>query len=153
MEAICLNSLLLLFSCSLVSSSFATPWTVAHQAPVSMGCSGQEHWSGFPFPPAGDLPNPGMELSRRVSYSTGRFFTIEPQSAFLFYSAWGQRTWFSFSLSIQSVVFQFESEWHNKGSCRRVVNSGLWMLIFVARILKVNHRFSTGLWNIIAEHT
>ena len=40
---------------------FATPWTVAHQAPLSMGFSGQEYWSGLPFPSPGDLPNPGIE--------------------------------------------------------------------------------------------
>ena len=36
---------------------FATPWTVAHQAPPSMGFSRQEHWSGVPFPSPGDLPD------------------------------------------------------------------------------------------------
>ena len=40
---------------------FATPWTVAHQAPPSMGFSRQEHWTGLPFPFSGDLPDPGME--------------------------------------------------------------------------------------------
>ena len=40
---------------------FATPWTVAPQAPLSMGFSRQEYWSGLPFPSPGDLPNPGME--------------------------------------------------------------------------------------------
>ena len=40
---------------------FATPWTVAHQAPPSMGFSGQEYWSGLPFPSPGDLPKPGIE--------------------------------------------------------------------------------------------
>ena len=40
---------------------FATPWTVAYQAPRSMGFSRQEYWSGLPFPSSGDLPNPGME--------------------------------------------------------------------------------------------
>ena len=39
----------------------ATPGTVAHQAPLSMGFSRQEYWSGLPFPPPGDLPNPGIE--------------------------------------------------------------------------------------------
>ena len=39
----------------------ATPWTVARQAPPSMGFSRQEYWSGLPFPPPGDLPNPGIE--------------------------------------------------------------------------------------------
>ena len=40
---------------------FATPWAVAFQAPLSMGFSRQEYWSGLPFPPSGDLPNPGIE--------------------------------------------------------------------------------------------
>ena len=40
---------------------FATPWTVAYQAPMSMGFSRQEYWSGLPFPSPGDLPNPGIE--------------------------------------------------------------------------------------------
>ena len=40
---------------------FATPWTIAHQAPPSMGFSRQEYWSGFPFPSPGDLPDPGIK--------------------------------------------------------------------------------------------
>ena len=40
---------------------FATPWTVAYQAPPSMAFSRQEYWSGLPFPTPGDLPNPGIE--------------------------------------------------------------------------------------------
>ena len=38
-----------------------TLWTVAHQAPLSMGFSRKEYWSGLPCPPPGDLPNPGTE--------------------------------------------------------------------------------------------
>ena len=38
-----------------------TPWTVAHQAPLSMEFSRQEYWSGFPFPFLGDLPDPGIK--------------------------------------------------------------------------------------------
>ena len=38
-----------------------TPWTLAHQAPLSMGFSRQESWSGLPFPPPGDLPDPGIK--------------------------------------------------------------------------------------------
>ena len=40
---------------------FATLWTVARQAPLSMGFSRQEYWSGLPFPSPGDLPDPGIE--------------------------------------------------------------------------------------------
>ena len=42
---------------------FATPWTVAYQAPRSMGFSRQEYQSGLPCPPPGDLPNPGIECT------------------------------------------------------------------------------------------
>ena len=41
--------------------TFATPWTVAHQAPLSMGFCRQEYWSGLPCPPLGDLPNSEIE--------------------------------------------------------------------------------------------
>ena len=40
---------------------FATPLTIAHQAPLSMGFPRQEYWSGLPFPFPGDLPDPGIE--------------------------------------------------------------------------------------------
>ena len=40
---------------------FATPWTVAYQAPLSMEFSRQEYWSGLSFPSPGDLPDPGIE--------------------------------------------------------------------------------------------
>ena len=40
---------------------FVTPWTVAHQAPLSMGFSRQEYWSGLPCTPPGNLPDPGIE--------------------------------------------------------------------------------------------
>ena len=43
------------------SCLFATPWTVAHQAPLSMEFSRQEYWSGLPFPSPGDLPDAGIE--------------------------------------------------------------------------------------------
>ena len=43
------------------AQSFATLWTVALKAPLSMGFSQQEYWSGLPYPPPGDLPNPGIK--------------------------------------------------------------------------------------------
>ena len=55
-----------LLSGSAVSDSL-TPGTVAHQAPLSMGFSWQEYWSGLPCPPPGDLPNPGIKSVSPVS--------------------------------------------------------------------------------------
>ena len=55
---------------------FATLWTVALQAPLSMDFSRQGYWSGLPFPPPGDLPDPGIEHASPAF--SGRFFTTEP---------------------------------------------------------------------------
>ena len=55
------NAVLLLLSHFSRVQLFATPWTVAHQASLSMGFSRQEYWSGLPFPSPGNLPDPGVE--------------------------------------------------------------------------------------------
>ena len=56
---------------------FATLWTVACQARLSMEFSRQEYWSGLPFPSPGDLPDPGMEPASLMSPAlTGGFFTM-----------------------------------------------------------------------------
>ena len=55
------TNLLLLFSGSIMSDFFATPWTVVHQAPLSVRFSRQEYWGGLPFSPPGDLPHPGVQ--------------------------------------------------------------------------------------------
>ena len=73
---ICVNSLLVL-SHSVVSSSFATPRTVACQAPLSIVFPREEYWSGLPFPFPRDLPNPGAEHTSPALAS--RFFTSEPR--------------------------------------------------------------------------
>ena len=48
--------------CLILSNSFVSPWTVAHQAPLSKGFSRQEYWSGLPFISPGDFPDPEIEL-------------------------------------------------------------------------------------------
>jgi len=52
---------------------------IAHQAPLPMGFSRQENWSGFPFPPPGDLPHPGIKPTSLASPALAdEFFTIAP---------------------------------------------------------------------------
>ena len=54
----------------------STPWTVTHQTPLHMGFSKQEYWSGLPFPPPRDLPNPGIKPTPLMSPAlAGGFFT------------------------------------------------------------------------------
>ena len=59
---------------------FVTPWTEARQAPLSMEVSRQEYWSGLPFPPPGDIPDPRIEpmTPACISCIEGGFFTTEP---------------------------------------------------------------------------
>ena len=61
---------------------FATPWTVAYQAPPSMGFSRQDYWSGLPFPSPGDLPNPGIK-PRSPTFQAGTL-PSEPENIFFF---------------------------------------------------------------------
>ena len=66
---------------------FVTPWAIARQAPLSMGFSRQECWSGFPFPSPGDLPNPGIEPTFLASPAlAGRFFATMPPGKPIFIS-------------------------------------------------------------------
>ena len=61
---------------------FVTPWAVARQAPLSVGFSRQEHWSGLPCPPPGNLPHPGIKPTSPAM--AGGFFTTEmPGEPFL----------------------------------------------------------------------
>ena len=82
---------------SVVSNSFATPWTVAWQVPLSMGFSRQEYWSGFPFPspevPTQEL-NPGLLHCRQILY------------------------WLSYEGSHELLIAVFE-EFSKKGICNR----------------------------------
>ena len=77
-ESFLVVSLVLLFvavfRCSVTSDSLHT-WTVARQAPLSVGFSRQERWRGVPGPPPGDLPDPGVEPAPLVL--AGKFFAAE----------------------------------------------------------------------------
>ena len=67
--------------CSIIQScsTLETPWTVAHQAPLSMEFSRQEYWSALPFPTPGDLPDPGIEPAFLSSPAMASgFFTTMP---------------------------------------------------------------------------
>ena len=84
---------------SVMSDSFATPWTIAHQAPLSLGFPRQEYWSGLLFPSPGDLPTtgtePGSPALQAVSLPSGLLysfkhplkcaFTAYPQTSNVFY--------------------------------------------------------------------
>ena len=61
----------------------ATPWIVAHQAPLSMGLPRKEYWSGLPFPSLLDLPDPRIEPTSPAL--AGGFFTTEPPGKTSFY--------------------------------------------------------------------
>ena len=63
---------------------FVTPWTIAYQAPWSMGFSRQEYWSGLPFPSPGDLPDPGIKPGSPTLQADA--LPSEPPGSFIPYS-------------------------------------------------------------------
>ena len=60
--------------------TLATPWTVAHQAPLSMGFSRHAYWNGLPFPSPGDLPDPGIKPVSRASPALASGFSTTWQA-------------------------------------------------------------------------
>ena len=68
-----------MLSCFSCVQLIMTLWTVAHQAPMSIGFSGEEYWSGLPCPPPWDLPNTGIEpVSLMPPALAGGFFPLAP---------------------------------------------------------------------------
>ena len=77
-------------ACSVLSDSFAIPWTAACYTPLSMGFPRQEDWSGLPFPTSGDLPDPGIKPASPVSpdMAYGFFTTVPPGKSTEWISRW-----------------------------------------------------------------
>ena len=95
---------------------FATPWTVAYQAPQSMEFSRQEYWSGLPFPSPGDIPEPGIE-PRSPTFQADTLTSEPPgkpdNSKSILIKVWSKLDLFNFSLVIPEhchSFFIFESE-------------------------------------------
>ena len=101
---------------------FATVWTVAHQAPLSLGFPTQEHWSGLPFPSAGHLPDPGIKLlSLKSPALVGRFFTTS--------ATWEAQTiwyFFFFFFSLENPLGRRFDFYLNKAStqCKYFISVG-----------------------------
>ena len=87
-----------------VTSDSATPWTVSHQAPLSMGFSRQEYWNGLPFPSPGDLSNPGIKpVSPALA---GRLFTMAPSGKPIL-----------FIIKYYSVIRRHAATYYNMDEC------------------------------------
>ena len=89
---------------------FATPWTVAHQAPLSMGISRQEQRSELAWPPPGDLPNPGIKTASLTSpaFAAGLFTTS---------ATWAAQVSVQFSCSVVSDSLQPHGLQHARPPC------------------------------------
>ena len=88
-----------------MSDFFVTSWTVASQAPLSVGFSWQEYRSGLPFPPLGDLPDPEIEPASPAL--AGRFFTAEALGKPFFLELTPKPTWLPHVLHIAESSGQF----------------------------------------------
>ena len=96
--------LTIFFICACVLSHvrlFVTPWTVGHQAPLSVEFFRQEYWSGLPFPPEGDLPHPGIEPTSPAL--AGGFLLLVPPGKPIF-------------LCVYLYIFNTDTFW-GRGAC------------------------------------
>ena len=94
---------------------FATLWIVAHQAPLSMGFFRQEYWSGLPFPPPGDITNPGVKPASLTSpVLVGRFFTTS--------ATWDALIWAQRSLQFRKGL---RDGWKDQALQRKGLNTVL----------------------------
>ena len=118
-----------MFSHQVVYDSFATPWTVAQQVPLSIGFPRQEYWSGLPFSSPRDLPDPGIELTFLAL--AGGFFITEPP---------GKSIQFS---SVQSLsrVRHFATPWTaaRQASLSITNSQSLPKLITIELVMASNH--------------
>ena len=88
--------------CSVMSDSFAMPWTVAHKAPLSTGFSRQEYWNGLLFPIPGVFPSQGWTSISCVSCTAGGFFTTEKPSNEMY--LWLK---FNFQICLRSLTLKW----------------------------------------------
>ena len=103
---------------------FATQWTVAHQAPLSMGFSRQENWSSLPFPVPWYLPNPGMEPTSPAL--AGEFFTTGASCE-------------AHTLKVYNLIIWLCDIHHNQANEHIHHLTELLPFSFVVRTHKVNH--------------
>ena len=133
-----------------MSNSFASPWTVTLQAPLSMSFPRQEYWSGLPFPSLGDLSDWWNE---RLSASlAGRFFTTEPPQTTMTstYSSVPKPAWpLSLSMALVSSVKMFSVSKGASGSTHSV-NVQPWFISTFSRWILCFHfpNFLTLPWKI-----
>ena len=113
---------------------FVTPWTVARLAPLSVGFSMQEYWSGLRCPPPGDLPNPGIEPTSLTSSAlAGRFFTSS--------TTWEAPYVCCFGIMINGVLFH-DVKINYMVTLFQISVSG-YIFILVAQLLYIE----AGTWN------
>ena len=143
---------------------FVTPWTVAHQAPLSMGFFSQEYWNELPFPLLGDLPNPGIEPAFPASpliFSTVIYLSYdwESRSCIVLHSIkgpWGSRWQFQvqhFSVTVPFWLSHlFDWSVHSVGIFLVTVHvprdpGAAWITLHELRVIGP----MTGLWASRAE--
>ena len=110
---------------------FVTPWTVAHQAPLSMRFLRQEYWSGLPFPFPGDLPNPEIK-------------PVSPALACGFFYHWATSGYF---IVIMYLMAAFSAKCHEH-------TGGLFPVIFPAHVIFIHsfNRHPTSIVGLVPSH-
>ena len=100
-----------------MSDSFVIPWTVARQAPLSMGFPRQEYWSGLPVPPSGDLPHTGIKPTSPAlqvdSLPVGSLFPLLEDRSLVFRSEKGFMEYSFFSKRLSTSPYFLPHRYHS----------------------------------------
>ena len=108
--------------------TLVTPWTVTCQAPLSMGFSRQEYWSGFPFPSPGDLPNPGIE-PKSPAFQADSLLTDLWWKPICHYMFVQSKRICNSNSETSSELWTFEWLWYISVGSSLVTNVPLWWII------------------------
>ena len=129
------NKVYILCACFRCVWLFVTPWTVACQAHLSMRFSRQEHWSGLPCPPPGDLPNPWLEpVSLMSPELADGFFTTSTTSCINIKQLWTLRIWAMKRKGLTGQVSRrYTSLWQGLESTLHCSLSPPWLCIAIMR--------------------
>ena len=140
------------FSHSVVSDwLFVTLWTVACQAPPSVGFSEQEYWGWLPFPSPGDLPPRDLASISCISCTAGGFFISEPPASLIFYAIhgvaksqtrltdWTELNYITFLVTVHHIDFSAHYLW-----------TTVWKTLLKSKVIRM---FTSKFFEVVYNHT
>ena len=132
-----------------MSNSLVTPWTIAHQAPLSIGFPRQEYWSGLPFPSPGDCPDPAIKRASPAWQADSLPLSHLGRTFFFFFG--GEGLWFYTCFEISQNLDYFLEKKKPSPSYRQEIDGNSWANNFLhiyANDSQLHHQPQKDSWNL-----